>query len=171
MTRGNTVTLVMRGLLHELANVATAMDGVQASLRHDGPGAVERCTGELAIGTDRLFTVHAELRALLPDHGGATALDPREIAADVIRLLSWHVERPATVVLDEGPVVPIHGEPWVLRAQLLEAADVAMGDASSFRFSFRVEEETVTAVSADGKAFWSAPTLTAARRRERGGTD
>ncbi len=167
VTRSDTVTCVMRGLLHELANVATAFDGVTASLRYDGPSAIDRSTAELGLATDRLFTVHAELRSLMPDREGETALDPRALASDVARLLSWHVERPATVSLDEGPVAPILGEAWVLRRELLEAVDYAMGEGTALRFAFRAEGDTIAAVSSDGATFWSAPTLAAARRRER----
>lgn len=167
VTRSDTVTCVMRGLLHELANVATAFDGVTASLRFDGPSAMDRSTAELGLATDRLFTVHAELRSLMPDREGETPLDPRALAADVARLLTWHVDRPATVSLDEGPVAPVLGEPWLLRRQLLEAVDYAMGEATAFRFSFRSGDEAVEAVSSEGAVFWSAPTLAAARRRER----
>jgi hypothetical protein len=167
------VTLVMRGLLHELANVATAADGVQSALRHEGAHALPRAQEDLAAAADRLFALHADLRSLLPDREGDTALDPRAIAADVVRLLAVHVERPLVVTLEDGVVPPILHTAWLARRQLLEGCDGAAGPATSFRFGFRVDGDDVVAVAEDGAVFWSAPTLTAARRRERearGGT-
>ena len=162
-----TVTLVMRGLFHELANVATAADGVQTALRHEGGAALERSAAELSTITDRLFALHADLRSLLPDHEGPAPLDARAIGADVARLLSWHVERPLTVTIDDGSVPPILVEPWRARRQLLEACDSAAGEATAFRFGFFADGDSITAISSDGRRFWSAPTLAAARRRER----
>ena len=164
----DTVTLVMRGLLHELANVATALDGVQSALRFDGAPAVERAAVELGQATDRVFALHTSMRSLLPDREGASALDPRALAAEAGALLAWHVERPATISLDEGPAAPILGEAWRVRRQLLEALDAALGEGTALRFSFRVDGETISAVTADGRALWSSPTLAAARRLERG---
>lgn len=169
-TMDGTVTLVMRGLLHELANVATAADGVQSALRHEGAAALERSARELAATTDRLFALHADLRALLPDREGPTPLDARAIGADVARLLAWHVERPLAVTIDDGGVPPILAEPWLARRQLLEAVDSAAGEAEAFRFGFFADGDSITAVSSDGAVFWSAPTLAAARRRERDAT-
>ncbi len=162
-----TVTLVMRGLLHELANLATATDGIQSTLKHDGAASLPRAQEDLAATTDRLFALHADFRSLLPDHGGPTALDARVLGADVARLLSWHVERPATLTIADDVVPPICAESWLARSQLLEACDAALGSATVFRFAFRTDGETVSAVSDDGVVFWSAPTLVAARRRER----
>ena len=163
-----TVTLIIRGLLHELANLATAADGVQTTLRHDGAAALPRALEDLAAAADRLFALHADLRSLLPDREGLTPLDPRAIAADVARLLAWHVDRPATVTFAEGSVPPIIAEAWLARRQLLEACDSLLGSATTFRFAFRADDEVVSAVSDDGTVFWSAPTLAASRRRERG---
>lgn len=165
-TTDGTVTLVIRGLLHELANLATAAAGIQASLKHDGAGALPRAQEELAATADRLFALHADLRSLLPDHEGPTPLDPRAIGADVARLLSWHAERPATVTIADGRVPPILAEAWLARRQLLEACDAAVGSATVFRVTFRTDGETVTALSDDGIAFWSAPSLAAARARD-----
>lgn len=159
--------LVMRGLLHELANIATATDGVQSSLRHDGTSALPRAQQDLSAATDRLFAMHADLRSLLPDREGPTPLDPRAIGAEVARLLSWHNERPLTVTVDADAVPPILDEAWRARRQLLEACDSAAGSATAFRFRFRADGDSVIAESSDGVAFWSAPTLAAARRRER----
>lgn len=165
--KDGTVTLVMRGLLHELANLATAADGVQSALRHDGPTALPRAQEDLVSAVDRLFALHADLRSLLPDREGPAPLDPRALGADVARLLAWHVERPATVTIAEGSVPPILAEAWLARRQLLEAVDSALGPATTFRFAFRVDGDLVVAVSDDGTAFWSATSLAAARRRER----
>ena len=167
------VTLVIRGLLHELANLATAADGVQSALRHEGANALPRAQEDLAAAADRLFALHADLRSLLPDREGPTALDPRAIAAEVVRLLAWHVERPLEITLDDAVVPPILHTGWIARRQLLEGCDGAAGPATSFRFGFRVDGDDVVAVGADGSVFWTAPTLAAARRREReaaGGT-
>lgn len=165
--RDRTVTLVMRGLLHELANLATATDGVQSTLKHDGAAALPRAQEDLAATADRLFTLHADFRSLLPDHEGSTALDPRALGADVARLLAWHMERPATVTISDDPVPPILAEAWRARRQLLESCDAALGSATVFRFAFRSDGEMVTAVSDDGTTFWSALSLAAGRRRER----
>ncbi len=163
----DTLTLVMRGLLHELANIATAADGVQSALRHDGAAALPRAQQELASATDRLFAMHADLRSLLPDREGASPLDPRAVGAEVARLLAWHNERPLTVTVDADAVPPILDEAWRARRQLLEAVDSAAGAATTFRFRFRAEGDSVIAESSEGAPFWSAPTLAAARRRER----
>jgi hypothetical protein len=163
------VTLVMRGLLHELANITTAADGVTSSLRHDGAAALPRAPEDLSAVVDRLFAMHADLRSLLPDREGEMALDPRAVAAEVARLLAWHNERKLAVTVDEDPVPPILDVPWKARRQLLAAVDAAAGDASAFRFSFRAEGDSMIAASSDGVTFWSAPTLAAARRRERDG--
>ncbi len=164
----DTVTRVMRGLLHELANVATVVDGARGSLEHDGAGALDRAREELAEASDRIFALHADLRSLLPDREGRTPLDPRALAADVVRLLAWHVERPLKVTVDEGPVAPVLGEAWALRRQLLSACDSAAGAAAAFRFGLRTAGDVVVAVDAAGAVFWSAPTLAAERARERG---
>lgn len=166
-TKDGTVTLVMRGLLHELANLATAADGVQSTLKYDGADSVPRAQEDLAATADRLFALHADFRSLLPDHEGPAALDPRALGAEVARLLAWHVERPATLMIADDVVPPILVEAWIARRQLLEACDTALGSATTFRFAFRTDGETVSAVSDDGTAFWSAPSLAAARRRER----
>jgi hypothetical protein len=162
------VTQVMRGLLHELANIATAADGVQSSLRHAGAAALPRAGEELAATVDRLFALHAELRSLLPDREGEMALDPRATGAEVARLLAWHNERRLAVTVGADPVPPILDAPWRARRQLLAAVDAAAGPAEAFRFGFRSEGDAVVAVSAAGRAFWSAPSLESARRRERG---
>lgn len=162
-----TTALVMRGLLHDLANSATAADGIANLLRFDGAPAVERAQVELAATTDRLFALHATMRSLIPDLGPEEALDPRELGAEVARLLAWQVEHPCTVTFVSGPTAPILGEAWRVRRQLLGACDAAAAGASTFRFSFRTEGDVVSAVAADGTVFWSAPTLDAARRRER----
>jgi len=168
VTADEVVTLVMRGLLHELANVATVVDGIRGALEHDGASATGRAREDLTLLTDRIFQLHGDLRALLPDREGRVALDPRAIAAEVIRLLAWHGERPCSITLDDGTVAPILGEAWQVRRQLLEACDAAAGAAATFRFSFRVVDERIEAVDAAGTAFWSAPTLAAARSSERG---
>ena len=162
-----TVSLVMRGLLHELANLATATGGVQSTLKHDGAASLPRAQEDLAATADRLFALHADFRSLLPDHEGLAALDPRALGADVARLLAWHVDRPATLTVADDAVPPILAEAWVARRQLLEACDTALGSATAFRIAFRSDGETVTAVSDDGTAFWSVPSLAAVRRRER----
>lgn len=161
------VTHVMRGLLHELANIATAADGVSTALRHDGSAALPRAGEELAATTDRLFALHADFRSLLPDREGETPLDARAIGGDVARLLAWHNERPLTVTVEGDAVPPILAEAWRARRQLLEAVDSAAGAAGAFRFRFRADGDSVIAASSDGVEFWSAPTLAAARRRER----
>ncbi len=162
-----TTALVMRGLLHDLANLVTAVDGISHLLRCDGAAAVERAQAELSVTTDGLFALHATIRSLVPDVGPDEALDPREIGAEVAHLLAWHVEQPRTVTFERGPTAPILGEAWRVRRQLLGACDAAAAGASTFRFSFRTEGGVVSAVTGDGRVFWSAPTLDAARRRER----
>ena len=121
--KDGTVTLVLRGLLHELANLATAADGVQSSLKHDGAASLPRAQKDLAATADRLFALHADFRSLLPDREGPSALDPRALGADVARLLSWQVERSATVTIADDVVPPIFAEAWLARRQLLEACD------------------------------------------------
>lgn len=165
------VTLVMRGMLHELANLATALDGVGNALRFDGADAVERAQQDLSRTTDRVFALHTHLRSLLPDHTRAEPIDPRQIAAEVATLLSWHVERPCMITLEDSAVEPILGEPWKVRRQLLAACDAAVDREGVLRFSLRVRDGSVEAVSTIGAVFWSAPTLATARRLERGGSD
>ena len=163
------VVMVMRGLLHELANVATVLDGVRSTLDSDEAAPTLRPKEDLAAATERIFRLHGELRSLLPDHEGPTALDPRAIAGDVARLMAWHVERPCLVAIEEGPVVPILGEAWRLRRQLLAACDSAAAGAAAFRLTLRVAGEEMVVAGADGTVLWAAPTLAAARGRERGG--
>jgi hypothetical protein len=163
------VTLVMRGMLHELANLATALDGVGNALKFDGADAVDRAQQDLTRTTDRVFALHGHLRSLLPDHTRAEPLDPRQIAAEVAALLAWHVERPCTITLEESTVEPILAEPWKVRRQLLTACDAAVDADGVLRFSLRVRDGSVEAVSTMGDVFWSAPTLAAARRLERAG--
>lgn len=165
------VALVMRGMLHELANLATALDGVGNALRYDGASAIERAQLDLARTTDRVFGLHGHMRALLPDQTRAEPLDPRQIADEVRTLLTWHVERPCRITVDDAVVEPILGEAWRVRRQLLAACDAAVDTEGVLRFSFRVRDGMVEAVDAAGRAFWSAPTLAAARRLERAGAD
>lgn len=165
------VTLVMRGMLHELANLATALDGVSNALRFDGAEAGERAQQDLARTTDRVFALHAHLRSLLPDHARAEPTDPRQIAAEVASLLAWHVERPCTITLEDSTVEPILAEPWKVRRQLLAACDAAVDRDGALRFSLRVRDGSVEAVSMMGTVFWSTPTLSTARRLERAGND
>lgn len=163
-----TLSHVMRGLLHDLANLATALDGASAALEHDGPKAVPRVADDLRRTTDRLFALHAQLRSLLPDRGGPEAIDPRAIAEEVAALLAWHTTRSCAVLIAPGPAAPILGEPWRVRRQLLAACDFAAGASGDLAFSFRVDGDTVSAVrDEDGVVLWSAPTLSAARVRER----
>ena len=161
------VAFVMRGLLHDLANLATALDGVTSALRHDGAPALARAQEDLHRATDRMFALHAQLRSLLPDHAKPEAIDPRAIATEVSALLSWHGLRSCAVTLEEGAVAPILGEPWQVRRQFLGACDSAAGDSGDLHFSFRVVGDTVSAVRDDGVVFWTSSTLAAARLRER----
>jgi hypothetical protein len=159
------VALVVRGLLHDLANVATALDGVlqllathAAADRADGAAdVVPRARADLSRVTDRLFTLHAHLRSLTEDPGAAQALDPRVIAAEVAALLAWHIARPCTVEVAPGDAAPILGESWRVRRALLEACDAEAGPSGALRFAFQVEGDEVRAVREDGRPFWSAP--------------
>ncbi len=163
-----TLSHVMRGLLHDLANLATALDGASAALEHDGAKAVPRVADDLRRTTDRMFALHAQLRSLLPDRGGAEAIDPRAIADEVAALLAWHTTRSCAVLVAPGNAAPILGEPWRVRRQLLGACDFAAGESGDLAFSFRVDGDVVSAVrDGDGVVFWSSPTLSAARLRER----
>lgn len=161
------VAFVMRGLLHDLANLATALDGVTSALRYDGASALARVQEDVHRATDRLFALHAQLRSLLPDHGTSEAIDPRMIATEVSALLSWHGLRSCAVTIEEGAAAPILGEPWRVRRQLLAACDSAAGDSGDLHFSFRVAGDTVSAVRDDDVVFWTSLTLAAARLRER----
>lgn len=161
------VSFVMRGLLHDLANLATALDGVSNALKYEGAAAVGRAQVDLEKSTERMFALHAQLRSLLPDHGRPEAIDPREIAREVAVLLARHTARSCAVRVEEGPSAPILGEAWRVRRQLLAACDAAAGDSGDLAFSFRMVGDTVSAARSDGVVFWSAPTLSASRLRER----
>ena len=164
-----TLSSVTRGLLHDLANLATALDGITAALKHDGAKAIGRAEEDLRRTTDRVFALHAQLRSLMPDHGGAEAIDPRVIATEVAALLCWHTTRSCALLFAPGPTTPILGEPWRVRRHFLAACDSAAGASGDLTFAFRVEGTTVSAVRDDGFVFWSSPTLVAARLRERTG--
>lgn len=161
---GDSVGFVMRGLLHDFANLTTSLDGLSSMLRHDGASAIARAQEDLQRTTDRMFALHAQLRSLMPEHGKAEAIDPRAIAAEVSALLSWHGGRSCALTLEEGAVVPILGEPWRVRRQFLAACDSAAGDSGDLHFSFLVTDAIVSAVRDDGVVFWTASTLSAARR-------
>lgn len=164
-----TLSSVTRGLLHDLANLATALDGITAALKHDGPQAIARAEEDLRRTTVRVFALHAQLRSLMSDHGGAEAIDPRAVASEVAALLRWHATRSCALLLDPGPAAPILGESWRVRRQFLAACDSAAGESGDLRFGFRVEGTTVSSVRDDGFVFWSSPTLTATRALERAG--
>lgn len=168
-TENETATCVMRGLLHELANIATVLDGVRAALEPEGGAPSLRPREDLDRATERLFELHAQLRSLLPDREGESALDPRAIASDVARLLAWHADRPCEVAVEEASVAPVLGVAWRLRRQLLAACDSASGGAAALRLTLRVVGDALVAEDASGRAIWSAPTLAAARGRPRAG--
>lgn len=158
-----TLSHVVRGLLHDLANLVTALEGATTALEHEGAVAVPRAKQDLRLTTDRLFALHTQCRSLLPDRGGAEALDPRAIAAEVAALLALHAVRPCAVHVGSGNAAPILGEPALVRRQLLAACDLAAGKTGDLAFSFRVDGDTVSAVRDDGVVFWTWPTLAAAR--------
>lgn len=155
-----TTIAVLRGLLHELANIATALDGTVSAVRTALGPAADRGIADLASVTDRVFELHARMRSLLPEAGRDEALDPRTIAAEVAALLQWHADHPCRVTFDASDVAPVRGELYELRVQLLAACDQAAAGAGELHVRLRVANGKVEAVIDDASGpIWSAPLL------------